>query len=140
MDLEKLVPLRLRDAGWMAFHVSFPLAQAADEFFYCPKWDVDALVTATILCEVAYSIYMGTGSEHFFYWGSSDDEKLSKQSRLVRKLDTGELGQQLGDHPQPMGLARVASGDLPLEQKIVVCRAWLMGQQNATLDENAVLE
>ena len=123
----------------MAFHVSFPLAQAADEFFLCPKWDVDALVTATILCEVAYSIYMGTGAEHFFYWGSSDDEKLSERIELVRKLDTGELGQQLGDHPQLMGLARVASGDLPLEQKIVVCRAWLMGQQNATLDENAVL-
>lgn len=107
--------------------------------FVCPKWDVDALVTATIVCEAGYAAYMGTGSQHFFYWGTSDDEKMADRIELVRKLDTGELGQQLGDHPQLMGLARVASGDLPLEQKIAVCRAWLMGQQNATLEENAAL-
>lgn len=116
-----------------------PMPIDADDVFLCPKWDVDALVTATILCEVAHSVYMGTGSEHFFYWGSSDDEKLSERVELVRKLDTGELGQQLGDHPQLMGLARVASGDLPLEQKISVCRDWLMGRSNSTIDENAAL-
>ena len=123
----------------LSFRASLPLAQAADDVFFCPKWDVDALVTATILCEVAYSVYMGTGSQHFFRWGTSDDEKMADRIELVRKLDTGELGQQLGDHPALMGLARIASGDLPLEQKIGACRDWFMGQSNSVLDENAAL-
>ena len=123
----------------MKTDLRLPAGNTAVDTFVCLKWDVDALATATLLCEIGYAVYMGTGTQHLFRWGDADDGKLGERVELIRKLDTGELGKQLGDHPQLMGLARIAAGDLPLEQKIDACRDWLMGQSNSTLEENAAL-
>lgn len=110
------------------------------EEFACPKWDVDALLTAVVLAEICWAAYMGTGgSQHFFLWGDSPDKKLSERIELVRKLDTGELGQQLGDHPDLVGLARVAAGSRPLKEKIELGRDWLMGHQNDELTKETEL-
>lgn len=123
----------------MKTDLRLPAGNTAVDTFVCLKWDVDALATVTLLCEIGYAVYMGTGTQHLFWWGDADDGKLGERVELIRKLDTGELGKQLGDHPQLMGLARVASGYLPLEQKIDACRDWLMGRSNSTIDENAAL-
>lgn len=79
--------------------------------FYCPKWDVDAICAAALLVDIEYAVYMGTGSEqHFMHWGEGLDKKLKERVELVRKLDTGELGTHLGEHPQLTGLARGGGG------------------------------
>lgn len=105
-----------------------PLHGSGPEFC-CPKWDVDALCAATMLSEIEDCVYMGTGgSQHYFRWAEGIDGKLDQRIELVRKLDTGELGQQLGDHPELIGLARVAADpSRDLADKIRIARAWLTG-------------
>jgi hypothetical protein len=127
--------------NWEALHDGFAkncCPKVGD--FASPKWDVDALVSATIVAEVLYALYMGTGSQHFFCWGEGSDGKLKERVELVRRLDSGELGQQLGDHPELIGLARVASStDLALEKKIDLCRGWLTGMPSQELTQQAAL-
>ncbi len=125
--------------NWEALHDAFARHCPKVEGFSSPKWDVDALVSATILSEVSYALYMSTGAQHFFMWGEGSDGKLKERIELVRRLDSGELGQQLGDHPELIGLARVASSDLALKKKINLCRLWLTGQPCAELKEQAAL-
>lgn len=100
----------------------------------CPKWDVDALVAATVLAEAAYAAYMGAGAQNFFFWGDSEDGLLAGRVELVQKLDSGEL--EVDNHPNLIGLARVASSDLPLGKKIEICRNWLLGKVDEVLEEH----
>lgn len=124
------------------YHGLFPWVVVSEDCvsLVCPKWDVDALLTAAVLAEIGNAAYMGTGgSQHFFRWGDSPDKKLTERIEMVRKLDTGELGQQLGDHPDIVGLARVAAGSRPLAEKIALGRDWLMGTQNDEIDKEVEL-
>jgi hypothetical protein len=126
--------------NWEALHDGFAkncCPKIGD--FASPKWDVDALVSATIVAEVIYALYMGTGSQHFFCWGEGSDGKLKERVELVRRLDSGELGQQLGDHPELIGLARVASSGDHVEYKIELCRGWLTGVPSQELTQQAAL-
>ena len=109
--------------------------------FCCPKWDVDAVCAAALLSEIEEAVYIGTGSsQHYLCWEKGSDGMLDQRVELLRKLDTGEGGGQVGDHPELMGLARVAADPTrSLADKIRLARNWLVGNECPELTEEEAL-